>query len=678
MGCLVFGMSKSEIRKLSIIDLVGPTHKELIKAKIPATKNKIFLCGEILPISKYNGQTGYCSFWAKCHDAGIITWVIEEVVFNTATLGVDLKTGQVIRKDDKNNLFPAIDEKISVHDIISGLPSDLSTANGLEHHVTISDGEILPCFINMTCSNDLSIEIVTLPHIAGVMLLNPDTYHIEDYNTHFFSNLFGYSANEDCRGWSIDDIIPSFTWYMEQITETMPGTKSNGLVLPEHLFRKMASQHESVESGADATMHFLKSKGIEGLHKDSHLITIDVRAIRGSSLALWVTYSRDTKGARSASLPSQLTLLSMKKKMHRPSVSRGESPMFSDSSASPGSPASPVWPTSISAPSTISQPLSGISKESSQRLNDILQVPRENIVRPASEASTPVSLQYSAHIQKIGALRRKKALTDFNILQKMGEGSYGKVLLAEYKTEPHLKVVLKCVIKERIMVHSWTRDRKLGTIPSEIKIMATLNEGQHKNIMHLLDFFEDDEFYHIEMEPHGNPATDLFDLIELQPRMPESQCRELFRQVVSAVCHMHSMEIVHRDLKDENMIVDGFGLVKVIDFGSAAFVRQGPFDMFVGTVDYAAPEVLAGKPYSGKPQDVWALGILLYTIVYKENPFHNVDEIMGKEGQEMRIPFTVSEECIDLVKRILNRDVDQRLTIEEVWEHPWMQTIGSG
>jgi protein-serine/threonine kinase len=84
--------------------------------------------------------------------------------------------------------------------------------------------------------------------------------------------------------------------------------------------------------------------------------------------------------------------------------------------------------------------------------------------------------------------------------------------------------------------------------------------------------------------------------------------------------------------------------------------------------DYAAPEVLAGKPYRGKEQDVWALGILLYTIVYKENPFYSIDEIMDRD---LRIPYVMSENSIDLIRAMLDRDVDSRITIEQVLEHPW-------
>jgi len=89
-------------------------------------------------------------------------------------------------------------------------------------------------------------------------------------------------------------------------------------------------------------------------------------------------------------------------------------------------------------------------------------------------------------------------------------------------------------------------------------------------------------------------------------------------------------------------------------------------------IDYAAPEVLAGKSYRGKEQDVWALGILLYTIVYKENPFYSIDEIMD---HDLRVPYIMSEESIDLIRLMLNRDVDKRSTITQVLDHSWCKEM---
>ncbi len=89
--------------------------------------------------------------------------------------------------------------------------------------------------------------------------------------------------------------------------------------------------------------------------------------------------------------------------------------------------------------------------------------------------------------------------------------------------------------------------------------------------------------------------------------------------------------------------------------------------------DYAAPEVLQGKSYRGKEQDIWALGILLYTLVYKENPFYSIDEILD---HELRIPWIMSSANIELIKQMLDRDVDKRLTISQVRDATWCREGG--
>ncbi len=297
--------------------------------------------------------------------------------------------------------------------------------------------------------------------------------------------------------------------------------------------------------------------------------------------------------------------------------------------------------------------------------------------------------QYS-NIKEIGLNRRTKRFKDYNILKEMGQGAYGKAVLAQLKTNPFYIVVIKLVIKARILVDTWVRDKKLGTVPSEIQIMNFLNEklkaDDSKYIIKLVDFFEDDEFYYIESEPAGDitikiendvddkkievdvKSTDLFDIIEKNTEMNEKTLRSIFKQICVAVQNLHSIGVVHRDIKDENIILDSENNVRLIDFGSAAMVKKGPFDIFVGTIDYAAPEVLKGKSYEGKPQDIWALGILLYTMVYRENPFYNIDEIIDGE---LRMPFILNDLNSNLIKKILQRDIKKRPNITEILNDPW-------
>jgi protein-serine/threonine kinase len=180
----------------------------------------------------------------------------------------------------------------------------------------------------------------------------------------------------------------------------------------------------------------------------------------------------------------------------------------------------------------------------------------------------------------------KKTIDDFVILEEMGQGAYGQVKLARYKNSAK-KCVLKYVTKRRILVDTWTRDRKLGTVPLEIHVLDYLRRDglRHPNIVEMEDFFEDETNYYIEMVPHGLPGMDLFDYIELRTNMEEQECRSIFVQVARAIHHLHTKaNVVHRDIKDENVILDGEGNIKLIDFGSAAYIKSGPFDVFVGTI----------------------------------------------------------------------------------------------
>ncbi|CAK7235227.1 serine/threonine protein kinase [Sporothrix curviconia] len=346
--------------------------------------------------------------------------------------------------------------------------------------------------------------------------------------------------------------------------------------------------------------------------------------------------------------------------------------------------ATPAVTVTTATPSATTPDLSDLAKEDllqPQLTSNPAPTTKQDAAAPTSAAApttTTVIAQKSdivpATVSKMTAgVPRKKTIDDFAILEDMGQGAYGQVKLAKEKATGR-RVVIKYVTKKRILVDTWTRDRRLGTVPLEIHVLDYLRRDglRHPNIVEMEDFFEDDINYYIEMKPHGLPGMDLFDYIELRTNMDESECRNIFVQVAQAVHHLHTKAlVVHRDIKDENIILDGEGNIKLIDFGSAAYIKSGPFDVFVGTIDYAAPEVLGGKPYKGKEQDVWALGILLYTIIYKENPFYSIDEIMDRD---LRIPYVISEDSIDLIRKMLDRDVTQRWTIEQVLEHPWCQT----
>lgn len=779
LACLMFGVLKSMIRNLTLMDLIAPQFRNFVIERLnrmstaslsKKSKNNrdIIFAGEIIAISRQaEGGFAWTSIWAKKRD-NLIICMFEQITcdaFDVVVLrdvatypdskyvitNVDEIAGKLITKLDASGItqLNVLSESLAadLHEL-DNEPSESTDLRDSElinskryYTVQLNGDDSIPCALTSyplekdESKFEVKIKIHSMPYIAGMFVVDFKTFNVLSCNKAIAKNLFGLSSGYIVEK-SINTIIPSFTEILSMGLEDQdePIKIVPGLVLPEHFFRKYDAElrHES-HSNLTADELFINSRGIGGIHRDGKQLFIDIqlRVILQDVFVLWVTYSRHTNknisrqlhkltSASSLSLKSSGNLLTKTRSNPDVSTSRvdlpsqlklfpkNESDILECGNGSPGIsrqnsmrrpkkantfaiPVTYITDTTLAKedrtlrkidsnrnPSTTESQTMGVPDESdsSQRKEsesgtrhyekfseeEMLSIENETLEKQAKESKFwPTT---------IGERKRSKKYEEFKVLKKMGEGAYGKVVLAEHKDDPAYKVIIKCIDKQRILVDTWVRDRQLGTIPSEIQVMATLNREPHPNIMRIIDYFEDPNYYYLETPIFGNPpAIDLFDYIEVKNDMNELDCQLIFKQVVLAIYHLHKHGIVHRDIKDENIIVNEFGVIKLIDFGSAGYVKLGPFDVFVGTIDYASPEVLRGEKYEGKPQDIWALGILLYTMIYKENPFYNVDEIM--EG-DMRVPFILSETSIDLVRRILNRDVAQRPTITDIADHDWL------
>ncbi|SCV67935.1 BQ2448_56 [Microbotryum intermedium] len=355
------------------------------------------------------------------------------------------------------------------------------------------------------------------------------------------------------------------------------------------------------------------------------------------------------------------------------------------------------------------------------------------------------------------AVTGRRSINSFVIESEAGRGAYGTVQKAREKgpdgepTGP--TVIIKYIIKQRILADCWKKNKILGPIPVEVHVLdhlrrvpyvartpsrrradggfvkpvgkparrdsapVSLKEGVmtgHPNICGMLDFFEDGEFYYLVMPQAGPPpSNDLFDYVDLHPNgLPPSTIHSILSQLCSALDFLHSHNIVHRDIKDENIILSSTGHVHLIDFGSAAYVKDGKkFDTFSGTLDFAAPEVLRGARYGGKEQDLWALGVLGYVLICGECPFWSPEEAMkgleagsradialqGKieafdreedlngiptmsttleteddEALSTLLPRPTMSDAVDLVKRCLETDPFDRPTANWVCDHRFL------
>lgn len=253
----------------------------------------------------------------------------------------------------------------------------------------------------------------------------------------------------------------------------------------------------------------------------------------------------------------------------------------------------------------------------------------------------------------------------YTTLQQIGKGAYGCVKMA-YRNTDRLLVITKFIRKSKVYEESWVTDSMIGrTVPLEVSLLTTLS---HPNIVHVLDVFENAGYFQMVMERHG-AGMDLFEFIDRSPRLDEPLASYIFRQVVSALVYLHGLRILHRDIKDENIILDEHFRVKLIDFGSAAFMAPDRyFTTFCGTMEYCSPEVLQGDRYAGPELEMWALGVTLYTLIFGENPFFDVEETVSGV---LKPPCATSSALWELISWLLTPDPKRRCTLTEAECHVW-------
>lgn len=285
----------------------------------------------------------------------------------------------------------------------------------------------------------------------------------------------------------------------------------------------------------------------------------------------------------------------------------------------------------------------------------------------ASSRPNSVSLLSQCEDEQISGDFSKQYTT----LKQIGKGAFGYVKMAFRHTDRML-VITKFILKEKLTPQFMvvTEDKK--EIPMEVYLLTTV---QHANIVAVVDVFENEKFFQLVMEKHGS-GMDLFEFIDRRPAMDEQLGCYIFRQIVNAVHYLHSLNILHRDIKDENIIIDQYFHVKLIDFGSATFMEEGKlFSTFYGTTEYCSPEVLAGNKYAGPELEIWSLGVTLFVLIFFENPFLDIEETLRAE---LNMPHSVSAALENVFYSMLDKNPKTRCTMHELMEDEWItQEINS-
>ncbi|OHS97673.1 CAMK family protein kinase [Tritrichomonas foetus] len=252
------------------------------------------------------------------------------------------------------------------------------------------------------------------------------------------------------------------------------------------------------------------------------------------------------------------------------------------------------------------------------------------------------------------------------IIKILGSGAFATVYLAQH-TITLAMVALKCIQKRKLK-----NQAEFELLQREINLFRAMD---HPFISSFFEVLEDEKNFYIAMEMVENGS--LLDLINNNKGLSESQARRVFIQLLTVMQYLHyEKHVVHRDLKAENVLLDRFYNVRLVDFGlSKAFSKNDPFlQTTCGSPAYVAPEIIKELPYTSDA-DIWSLGILLYAMVCGTLPF-NGDNISLMLQQIISInppvPNHLSPELKNLISKLLIKDPNARIKLPDILKHSWI------
>jgi len=292
------------------------------------------------------------------------------------------------------------------------------------------------------------------------------------------------------------------------------------------------------------------------------------------------------------------------------------------------------------------------------------------------EASSPAGGKTVDAGGAFSAGKSKCSADDFEVLKVLGKGAFGKVMLVKAKQGNGeiyaMKVLSKQLLMERNEVTHTKTERK------------TLEDTHHPFLVHLRFAFQTPTKLYLVMD-YCN-GGELFYHLKTTGRFPEARARLYAAEITSALEHLHARNIVYRDLKPENVLLDSEGHVRVTDFGLAKD-NMGAHDAtktFCGTPDYLAPEIIMDKGH-GRGVDWWSLGTMIYEMLGGLPPYYseNVNvmyERVKKAPLEFKPRDKFSEHAMTLITGLLQKDPDVRMgsserDAAELKEHPWFAPI---
>ena len=302
-------------------------------------------------------------------------------------------------------------------------------------------------------------------------------------------------------------------------------------------------------------------------------------------------------------------------------------------------------------------------------------ISRERLDITSIKEESMISISNRLFINEIKEIPKKKYITQ----KLLGVGTYGQVFLVQNKyTKEYFAMKEIPKTSEDLLSDNEIMD--------EIEILKNLD---HPDIVRITEFYNTENSYYLINEycKYG----ELYE--QVKNEFSETQIAVMFRQILSGIAYLHSNNIIHRDLKLENILIsdieksittnEDLFLVKIIDFGTAKIFDKNKIPRaIVGSIYYIAPEVILKK--YGKECDMWSLGVILYMFIVGHAPFDGRSnrDIMekikgGKYLKNEKRWKKASNEVKDLINKLLVLEPEKRLTAFEALRHPWFKVSNS-
>lgn len=293
----------------------------------------------------------------------------------------------------------------------------------------------------------------------------------------------------------------------------------------------------------------------------------------------------------------------------------------------------------------------------------------------------------------VSSVETNSYLRLYKIQEKIRSGGFGVVFKGVRRFD-NLPIAIKIIRKDKINLWHHTDN---GRIPLEIELMYQVRGCP--GCITILDYIERQDHFLIFMErPHK--TVDLWDYIDKNGPLDEYLAKLFFTQVVNTVLEMEKRGVLHRDIKDENILVDLNLLeLKLIDFGAGTFYTDEDLVDFQGTRVYSPPEWILNQNYKGDKATVWSLGVLLYNMIYGDIPFTDDNEIINSNidfnkyndknnninSYTTSYPSSTTNvnnkttnssmlDINDLIKKCLKRNQHERIVLEDILKHRWLST----